>query len=103
MNAETQQPQEDSVPADQEGSAKSTLPKSVMIPESLRTMQATLLKREAATDEARKARNLEVARLRDEDKVSQYRIAKWLGVTERAVMHMTNAGRELREQKGRAE
>lgn len=87
----------DSSSQTEESQPKAALPKSVMIPESLRTMQATLLKREAATDEARRVRNLEVARLRDDEKVSQYRIAKWLGVTERAVMHMTNSGREQRE------
>lgn len=63
-------------------------------PESLRLLHADLLTQEAATDAARIRRNIEVARLRDEAKISQYRISKWLGVTERAVMLMAKQGRE---------
>ncbi len=77
--------------------AKTKPPKE--IPESLRQLQDRLIEQERATDEARKARNIEVARLRDELKISQYRISKWLGVTERAVMLMAKQGREYGEQK----
>lgn len=64
----------------------------------LRALQKALEAKEAAADKARLARNIEVARLRDEVKMSQYRIAKWLGVTERAVMLMAKQGREYRNQ-----
>lgn len=64
------------------------------IPPELRSLQKSLEAKEHAADNARKARNIEVARLRDEAKISQYRIAKWLGVTERAVMLMAKQGRE---------
>lgn len=70
---------------------------SLEIPPSLRELHEQLLEQEQATDVARRARNIEVARLRDEHKVSQYRISKWLGVTERAVMLMAKQGREHTE------
>lgn len=76
------------------GPLSPAIAKSVMIPESLRKMQSKLLRQEAALDQARRIRNIEVARLRDVENISQYRIAKWLDVTERAVMLMAKQGRE---------
>ena len=64
------------------------------IPDRLADRQATLATAEVAVIVARRNRNAEVARLRDEAKMSQYRISKWLGVTERAVMLMAQQGRE---------
>ncbi|WP_435298629.1 hypothetical protein [Timonella sp. A28] len=64
------------------------------IPPHLAALQQELLTQEAAADAARITRNIEIARLRDTEKISQYRIAKWLGVTERAVMLMAKQGRE---------
>lgn len=93
MNAEPES--REATPAE---SAKNKVPKE--IPRSLRDLQDQLVEQERATDEARRARNIEVARLRDELKVSQYRISKWLGVTERAVMLMAKQGREYGEPQG---
>ena len=64
------------------------------IPERLARLQQELIATEVAVIVARRNRNVEVAKLRDEAKMSQYRIAKWLGVTERAVMLMAKQGRE---------
>ncbi len=64
------------------------------IPERLAGLQQELVATEVAVIVARRNRNAEVAKLRDEAKMSQYRIAKWLGVTERAVMLMAKQGRE---------
>ena len=64
------------------------------IPERLAKLQQELIATEVAVIVARRNRNVEVAKLRDEAKMSQYRIAKWLGVTERAVMLMAKQGRE---------
>lgn len=64
------------------------------IPDRLAALQKELVATEVAVIVARRNRNVEVAKLRDEAKMSQYRIAKWLGVTERAVMLMAQQGRE---------
>lgn len=64
------------------------------IPERLAALQQELVEAEVAVIIARRNRNIEVAKLRDDAKMSQYRIAKWLGVTERAVMLMAQQGRE---------
>jgi len=68
--------------------------KTKAIPPELDRLQRELVLAEQRTDSARTSRNKEIARLRDELKISQYRIAKWLGVTERAVMLMAKQGRE---------
>lgn len=75
---------------------KSQAPKkrqAPLIPERLAKLQQELVNAEVAVIVARRNRNIEVAKLRDQAKMSQYRISKWLGVTERAVMLMAQQGR----------
>ncbi|XBH21650.1 hypothetical protein V5R04_15805 [Jonesiaceae bacterium BS-20] len=96
QSAESDQPGGDVAAADTAGSA-GTPKKRVTpeIPERLALLQQKLVEAEVAVIVARRNRNIEVAKLRDEAKMSQYRISKWLGVTERAVMLMAKQGREF--------
>lgn len=98
VDASTDTQDNSAEPAEQTDAATQSGRKVAVIPESLHALQVALVDQEAATDAARRARNIEVARLRDTQKVSQYRISKWLGVTERAVMLMAKQGREHLEQ-----
>lgn len=95
QSTELNQPGGEVVVVDTAGSA--VTPKKRVtpeIPERLALLQQKLVEAEVAVIVARRNRNIEVAKLRDEAKMSQYRISKWLGVTERAVMLMAKQGRE---------